>query len=127
MKYMLLIYGDENALSETEREHCYEESLRLVHEIKAARDGLSLKVSLSVPAEELNKFIDEQLGARRIRIHDQRAVVARRRGRDEAARGRHAGGGDGDHSDGRSDQAPALARARRFRRFVERGRHIEWR
>src|SRR2546423_275540 len=35
MKYMLLIYGDENALTETEREHCYEESLQLVHEIKA--------------------------------------------------------------------------------------------
>ena len=35
MKYMLLAYGDENALSETEREHCYEESLQLVHEIKA--------------------------------------------------------------------------------------------
>src|SRR5438105_1181764 len=36
MKYMLLIYGDENALSETEREHCYEESLQLVHEIKSS-------------------------------------------------------------------------------------------
>ena len=34
MKYMLLIYGDENALNEVEREHCYEESLRLIDEIK---------------------------------------------------------------------------------------------
>ena len=34
MKYMLLIYGDENALTESAREHCYEESLQLVHEIK---------------------------------------------------------------------------------------------
>jgi hypothetical protein len=35
MKYMLLIYGDENALSEGEREECYAESLELVHHIKA--------------------------------------------------------------------------------------------
>jgi hypothetical protein len=34
MKYMLLIYGDENALTESAREHCYEESLQLVREIK---------------------------------------------------------------------------------------------
>lgn len=35
MKYMLLIYGDENALNESEREHCYEESIQLVHDIKS--------------------------------------------------------------------------------------------
>src|SRR5690348_7796013 len=29
MKYMLLIYGDENALSQEEREGCYQESLAL--------------------------------------------------------------------------------------------------
>ena len=33
MKYMLLIYGDENALSETERQECYEESTQLAHDI----------------------------------------------------------------------------------------------
>ena len=33
MKYMLLIYGDENALSETERQECYEESTKLAHDI----------------------------------------------------------------------------------------------
>jgi len=33
MKYMLLIYGDENALSETERQECYAESTKLVHDI----------------------------------------------------------------------------------------------
>jgi hypothetical protein len=36
MKYMLLIYGDENILSESEREDCYKKSVELVHEIKAA-------------------------------------------------------------------------------------------
>ena len=35
MKYMLLIYGDEHALSETERQECYEESTQLAHQIKA--------------------------------------------------------------------------------------------
>ena len=36
MKYMLLIYQEEHALSEAEREECYVESAQL------AREGLSL-------------------------------------------------------------------------------------
>jgi hypothetical protein len=35
MKYMLLIYRDEQTLSETERQECYAESTRLVHEIQS--------------------------------------------------------------------------------------------
>ncbi len=35
MKYMLLIYGDETALSETEREACYVESTQLAHDIQS--------------------------------------------------------------------------------------------
>ena len=35
MKYMLLIYGDEQALSETERQECYTESTQLAHEINS--------------------------------------------------------------------------------------------
>lgn len=35
MKYLLLIYMDENALSETEREHCYVESAQLAQELNA--------------------------------------------------------------------------------------------
>src|SRR5581483_11858385 len=35
MKYMLLIYGDENALSETERKECYAESTQLSHDLHA--------------------------------------------------------------------------------------------
>jgi len=35
MKYMLLVYLDEQALSETERETCYVESAQLAHEIKS--------------------------------------------------------------------------------------------
>jgi len=33
MKYMLLIYGDEHGLSETERQDCYVESTKLAHEL----------------------------------------------------------------------------------------------
>jgi hypothetical protein len=35
MKYMLLIYGDENAWSETERKDCYAESTQLSHDLHA--------------------------------------------------------------------------------------------
>jgi hypothetical protein len=35
MKYMLLIYSDENAWTDSEREHCYAESTQLTHELNA--------------------------------------------------------------------------------------------
>jgi len=35
MKYMLLIYLEENALNQAEREHCYVESTELAHQLKA--------------------------------------------------------------------------------------------
>jgi hypothetical protein len=41
MKYMLLVYLDEQALSETEREHCYVESAQLAQQIKARGQYLS--------------------------------------------------------------------------------------
>jgi len=34
MKYMLLIYMDEKAMNESEREHCYAESTQLAHDLK---------------------------------------------------------------------------------------------
>ncbi len=33
MKYLLLIYTDENAWTESEREHCYVESTQLTHDL----------------------------------------------------------------------------------------------
>ena len=36
MRYMLLIYGDERALDDTEREQCYQESAQLARDIDAA-------------------------------------------------------------------------------------------
>ncbi len=41
MRYMLLIYGDEQALTETEREQCYGESVQLAHEINSAGQYLA--------------------------------------------------------------------------------------
>ena len=41
MKYLLLIYGDEQALNETEREHCYRESTQLAHQLSAAGQYLA--------------------------------------------------------------------------------------
>ena len=35
MKYMLLIYMDEQAMNDAEREHCYVESTELAHELKS--------------------------------------------------------------------------------------------
>jgi hypothetical protein len=35
MKYLLLIYMDEQALNQAEREHCYVESTQLAHELKS--------------------------------------------------------------------------------------------
>ena len=41
MKYMLLIYGEENALNETDREQCYRESAQLAHQLNAAGQFLA--------------------------------------------------------------------------------------
>ena len=35
MKYMLLIYMDEQAMNDVERQHCYGESTELAHELKS--------------------------------------------------------------------------------------------
>jgi hypothetical protein len=41
MKYMLLIYGDEHALSEAERGACYRESTELAHQLQDAGQFLA--------------------------------------------------------------------------------------
>jgi hypothetical protein len=41
MKYMLLIYSDEQALSEAERKDCYAESTQLAHDLKSNGKYLS--------------------------------------------------------------------------------------
>jgi hypothetical protein len=41
MKYMLLIYMAENALTEDERQHCYAESTQLAHDLNASGQFLA--------------------------------------------------------------------------------------
>lgn len=41
MKYLLLIYMGENAISEAERENCYKESAQLAHDLKSKGQFLS--------------------------------------------------------------------------------------
>src|SRR6185369_7707476 len=41
MKYMLLIYTAENAITEEERQHCYEESTALTHELNSRGQFIS--------------------------------------------------------------------------------------
>jgi hypothetical protein len=41
MKYMLLIYGDERALSDAERAQCYRDSTELAHQLHAAGQYLA--------------------------------------------------------------------------------------
>lgn len=41
MRYMLLIYLDEQALSEAERQECYEESMQLARELEASGQYLA--------------------------------------------------------------------------------------
>ena len=41
MKYMLLVYGDEQAWDEAEREQCYRDSARIAHEIRSTGQYLA--------------------------------------------------------------------------------------
>jgi len=65
MQYMLLIYVDEQALSETEREVCYVESAQLAHEIKASGQYLAANplhptsVATSVRMRDGKRFVTD--------------------------------------------------------------------
>jgi hypothetical protein len=41
MKYMLLIYVDEQAASQAEREHCYEDSAQFAHQLNSSGQYLA--------------------------------------------------------------------------------------
>jgi hypothetical protein len=41
MRYMLLAYLDEQVLNEAEREHCYQESIQLTHDLNASGNYLA--------------------------------------------------------------------------------------
>jgi hypothetical protein len=62
---MLLIYGDEKALSETEREQCYKDSTQLTHQLDAAGQYLSASplhltsMATSVRVREGQRFVTD--------------------------------------------------------------------
>ncbi|HYG64732.1 MAG TPA: YciI family protein [Thermoanaerobaculia bacterium] len=65
MKYMLLTYGDENALDEGERNQCYQDSVQLTHELHAAGKYLgasplhSTSMATSVRVREGRKLVTD--------------------------------------------------------------------
>jgi hypothetical protein len=50
MKYMLLIYADENAWTDDERQRCYEESTELTHDLHSKGKYISASPLLPVAA-----------------------------------------------------------------------------
>src|SRR5258708_40141786 len=48
MKYMLLIYSDENAWTESEREHCFAESVQLTQQLHATGQYLGASPLLPI-------------------------------------------------------------------------------
>jgi len=63
MKYLLLIYMDEQVLDETERSHCYVESTKLSHDLKAEGHYLGAQPLQSVST------------ATSVRIRDGKRIV----------------------------------------------------
>jgi hypothetical protein len=65
MKYMLLIYADEQVWTEIEREECYGESTQLAHQLKsrgqylAASPLQSVATSTSVQVREGKRFVTD--------------------------------------------------------------------
>ena len=68
MKYMLLIYIDEHALTEAEREHCYDESTQLAQELQRER-AVSGRQPVAPDVDG-----DQRPGARRQTARHRRSV-----------------------------------------------------
>jgi hypothetical protein len=65
VRYMLLIYLDEQSISQAEREECYEESTRLAHQLQAAGQYLAAAplhpttTATSVRVREGKRFVTD--------------------------------------------------------------------
>ena len=65
MKYMLLIYSDENVWTQAEREHCYEESTKLTHDLHKSGQFLgasplhSISTATSVRVREGKRLVTD--------------------------------------------------------------------
>jgi hypothetical protein len=60
MKYMLLIYADEGAWTETEWEQCYQESTQLAHQLKSKGQYLAASPLLPVSTATSVRVRDEK-------------------------------------------------------------------
>jgi hypothetical protein len=63
MKFMLLVYGDERASDETEKEACREESTRLAHQIRSTGRYLA-----AAPLQPVSTAVS-------VRVRDGKALV----------------------------------------------------
>ena len=65
MKYMLLVYGNEQAWDEAEREQCYKDSAQVAHDLRAAgRDAVAaplhpVATATSVRVREGKRFVTD--------------------------------------------------------------------
>lgn len=65
MRYMLLIYLDDNALTPAEREDCYRESICLAHDLKAAGKFIAtaplhpISMATSIRVREGKRFVTD--------------------------------------------------------------------
>ncbi|MBD3887463.1 YciI family protein [Phormidium tenue FACHB-886] len=65
MKYMMLVYGDENAWTQSEREDCYKESSQLVQQLRASGQYLSaaplhsVTTATSIQVRDGKKFVTD--------------------------------------------------------------------
>jgi hypothetical protein len=65
MKYLLLIYADENAWTDDERQHCYAESTQLTHELNsrgqylAAAPLQSVSTATSIRVREGKRLVTD--------------------------------------------------------------------
>ncbi|HXF92620.1 MAG TPA: hypothetical protein VNK46_07665 [Nitrospiraceae bacterium] len=113
MKYMLLIYHDEKALSEAERQECYVESIQLAHQLRAKDQYLAVNplhptsMAISARVRDGNRLVTEARLRRRTsnwglfphRGQGSRRSHCRRRTDSHSAQG-HRRGQAGDRSPG---------------------------
>jgi hypothetical protein len=65
MKYMLLIYMDENAMNESEREQCYKQSTQLTHDLDSRGQYLAanplqpVSMATSLRVREGKRFVTD--------------------------------------------------------------------
>ena len=108
MKYMLLIHMAENAMTESERASCYEESTRLVHDLNA--EGKYISANPLQPVATATSVKDGDLRSERPAWIRSRIIVVFRGGDFRWVRGEPASPGRPGGEPGGQTQAPCHRR-----------------